>query len=96
MNARRIFITFDQLRFKKDPPPCIIVLHITSFAIIKIIGNSRYIKARDFVMAIVHYSFQIKSIVWLMTPRDGWNWVFFAQVTHASTSHFSGPMFQLE
>lgn len=76
MNARGIFITFDQLGLKKDPPPCIIVLHITSFAIIKIIGNPRDIRARDFVVAIVHYSFQIKSIVWLMTPRDGWNWVF--------------------
>jgi len=96
MNARRIFIKFDKLGFKKDPSPCTIVLHITSFVIIKIIGNRRDIRARDFVMAIVHYRFQIKSIVWLMIARDGWNWVFFAQVALASTSHFSGPMFQLE
>jgi hypothetical protein len=47
-------------------------------------------------MAIVHYSFQIKSIVWLMTASDGWNWVFFPQVAPTSTSHFGGPMFQFE
>jgi hypothetical protein len=57
VNARGIFITFDQLGFKKDLPPCILVLHITSFAIIKIIGNPRDIRARDFVMVIVHYNF---------------------------------------
>jgi hypothetical protein len=62
MNAKGIFITFDQLGFKKDPPPCTIVLHITSFVIIKIIGNPKDIRAREFVMAIVHYNLKLSQL----------------------------------
>jgi hypothetical protein len=46
-------ITFDQLKFGRDPPLSVIVFCINNFATIKIVGfDSKDIRARSFAMVL--------------------------------------------
>ncbi len=50
-----------------------IMLYIINFASIKVARfDARELQASDFIVGIVHLSFHMKALVWLMTPKDRW------------------------
>lgn len=62
-NENRAFI-FNQPRFGKDMLLSIVVLWISSFTTIEIMGvDPQKAKPRDFVVGVMHLSFQARIIV---------------------------------
>jgi hypothetical protein len=64
MNVEGRTITFDEIKFGKDPFFGTIVMHITSFTTIKIVSfDPRIAQASDFMMIVIHISFHMKVVV---------------------------------
>jgi hypothetical protein len=72
MNVEARTITFYEIKFGKDLLFGFVVMHITSFTTTNIVNfDLRIAQASDFMMIVIHISFHMEAIVWLMTPQDG-------------------------
>jgi hypothetical protein len=71
MNNITEILEFDQHHFEGHPPLGTLVIHISSFATIKIVGfDLREARQGDLVIGVVLLGFFIKTIVWLKTSQD--------------------------
>jgi len=66
----RVF-AFDELEFPTEPSTRIIVLRVTRFASIIIVGfDATIVEVKDIVIGVIHVSFFMKTIIWLKTSLD--------------------------
>ncbi len=74
MNTKITITDIDQRQFEKHPPPSTVVIHISSFAIIKIIGfDPKEVRQGNLAIIVTLLRFFIKIAVWLKVSHDDWS-----------------------
>jgi len=65
------FFAFDELEFPTKPGTRTIVLKVTRFASIIIVGfDATIVEVKDIVARVIHVGFFMKTIIWLKTSLD--------------------------
>jgi hypothetical protein len=74
--SHNFVLKIDQRGFERYPPPSILVLCISGFAIVQIVGfDFREAKLGDIVVGVALFRFSIMATIWLLTSIENWSWV---------------------
>ncbi len=74
MNSRITILEFDQCPFEEHPPLGTVVIHISGFIVVEIVGfDLREVRQRDIAICVALSGFFIQVTIWLKVSLDEWS-----------------------